>query len=168
MRSALVLVCLVGLVGVASAEPQRAWHVGTNLRSELSTHAFRLDGGLRLCRLDLVGVVDPMVVFDGEMDLDVLALFDVHRGYSALAGWRAATISLSGGRQFQETLLVGVTGPLPSLGPVTVQFGVELATVIVKHGGGVPTDWTSFGSSSHLGDNMNISMFLRIGYERAL
>lgn len=165
MRAVLVL---VGLVGVASAEPERAWHVGTNVRTELSTHAFRLDGGVRLGRLDLVGVVDPMVVFDGEMDLDALALIGITRGYSALAGWRAATLSLSGGRQFQETLLVGATGPLPSLGPVTLQFGIELATVIVKHGGGVPTDWTSFASSSHLGDNMNISMFLRIGYERAL
>jgi len=165
MRAVLVLVCLVG---VASAEADRAWHVGTNLRTELSTHAFRLDGGVRLGRFDLVGVVDPMVVFDGEMDLDALALIGITHGYRALAGWRAATLSLSGGRQFQETLLVGATGPLPSLGPIALEFGIELATVVVKHGGGVPTDWTSFGSSSHLGDNMNISMFLRIGYERPL
>ena len=165
MRAVLVLVCMVG---VASAEPARAWHVGTNLRSELSTHAVRLDGGVRFGRLDLVGVVDPMVVFDGEMDLDAFALIGISHGYSALVGWRAATLGLSSGRQFQETLLVGATGPLPSLGRIRLQFGIELATVLVKHGGGVPTDWTSFASSSHLGDNMNISMFLRIGYERAL
>ena len=160
---------LVALAGRASAEPDRAWHAGTNLRSELSTHAFRVDGGVRLGRVDLIGVLDPMVVADGEMDLDALVSYRINRcGYRAFAGWRAATIALADGRQFQETLLLGAMAPLPKLGPLDLQFGVELATVLVKHGGGVPTDWTSFSSSSELGDNINISMFLRIGYEHAL
>jgi len=169
------LVVIVWLAGVAAAEgehasaPEDAWHVGTNLRTELSTHALRLDGGVRLGRLDLIGVIDPMVFLDGEMDLDAIATWRVNRcGYNVLGGWRAATISLSGGRQFQETLLVGGTGPLPQLGPLELQFGIEMAVVLAKHGGGVPSEWTSFGSSTDIGDNMNLSMFLRIGYARAL
>ncbi len=169
MRWSLVVLALVALAGRTSAEPDRAWHAGTNLRSELSTHAFRLDGGVRFGRVDFIGVLDPMVFADGEMDLDVLVSYQItHCGYRAFGGWRAATIALASGRQFQETLLVGAMAPLPQLGPVQLQFGVELAAVLVKHGGGVPTDVTSFSSSSELGDNLNISMFLRIGYEHAL
>ena len=163
------IVIVVGLAGVAAAEPARSWHVGTNLRSELSTHAIRIDGGVQLGRLDLIGVVDPMVWTDGEADLDLIAAWRLNRcGYNALLGWRPASIALASGRQFQETLLLGATGPLPQLGPVSLQFGVELATVLVKHGGGVPTDVTSFASSGDIGDNINISMFLRIGYSHAL
>jgi len=160
---------LVALAGNASAEPHRAWHVGTNLRSELSTHAFRVDGGVRLGRVDLIAVLDPMVWADGEMDVDALVSYRINRcGYRVFGGWRAATIALADGRQFQETLLIGAMAPLPQLGPLSLQFGVELAAVLVKHGGGVPTDVTSFSSSSELGDNLNVGMFLRIGYEHAL
>jgi hypothetical protein len=166
MRPWLVLVTLAGS---ASAEPDRAWHVGTNLRSELSTHAFRIDGGVRLGRVGFIAVLDPMVLSDGEMDLDALVTYRINRcGYRAFAGWRPASIALASGRQFQETLLVGALAPLPQLGPFELQFGAELAAVLVKHGGGVPTDTTSFSTTSEIGDNVNISMFLRIGYAHAL
>ena len=170
MRTLTVLVWLTAVAGAEPAsEPDRAWHVGTNLRSELSTHAFRIDGGVQLGRLDLIGVVDPMVWADGEMDLDLLATVRVNRcGYRALVGWRNASIALDQGRHFQETLLLGATAPLPSLGPLVLQVGVELATVLVKHGGGLPSETTSFANTTELGDNANISMFLRIGYQRAL
>ncbi len=167
-----VLVVLLVLTAVAGAEPApgRAWHVGTNLRTELSTHAFRLDGGIQLGRLDLIAVVDPMVWADGEMDLDAIASWQFNRcGYRVLAGWRNASIALSSGRQLHETLLVGLAAPLPPLGPFVLQFGVELATVLVKHGAGLAeAEISSFGSTTELGDNMNLSMFLRIGYQHAL
>jgi hypothetical protein len=171
MRTVTVLVWLTAVAGAdpAATETERAWHVGTNLRTELSTHAFRIDGGVRFGRLDLIGVVDPMVWADGEMDLDAIASWRVHRcGYRALVGWRSASIALAGGRQVQDTLLLGAAAPLPPLGPFVLQFGIELAAVLVKHGGGLPTDVTSFANSTEIGDNMNLSMFLRIGYQHAL
>jgi hypothetical protein len=156
------------LVVATSSARADEWHVGANMRTELSTHAFRLDGGYRFGRLDLIGVVDPMVWTDGELDLDALAEWQFNRcGYAALVGWRPSSIDVSTGRQFQETLLLGVTAPLPKLRWVELQVGVEVATVLVKHGGGLPTDVTSFSNSTEVGDNVDISMFLRVGYARA-
>jgi hypothetical protein len=163
MRIARIVMVVVGVLGGRAHADE--WHVGTNLRSELSTHAVRFDGGYRIGRLDLIGVVDPMVWTDGELDLDAIAEWQVNRcGYAALVGWRPTSIALSMGRQWQETLLLGVTAPLPKLHWLDLQVGVEVATTIVKHGGGLPTNVTSFANSSEIGDNISISMFLRIGY----
>lgn len=162
------VILILGVVLVSSTARADTWHVGTNLRSELSAHAVRLDAGYRFGRLDLIAVVDPMMWTDGEADLDAIAEWQVNRcGYAVLAGWRPTSIAMSTGRQFQETALVGAVAPLPKLRWVDLQVGVELATVLVKHGGGVPTDVTSFANSTEVGDNVNISMFLRIGYARA-
>jgi hypothetical protein len=163
------LVVVLWLIGAATASADSQWHVGTNLRSELTAHAVRVDGGYQVGRLDLIAVVDPMVWTDGELDLDAIATWRVNRsGHALLLGWRPTSIAVSMGRQFQETLLLGATAPLPKLWQLDMQFGLELATVLVKHGGGLPTDTTSFANSTEVGDNVSISMFLRIGYARAL
>ena len=163
------LVVVLWLAGAATARADSEWHVGTNLRSELTAHAVRLDGGYRMGRLDLIAVIDPMVWTDGELDLDAIATWRVHRtGYAVLLGWRPTSIAVSTGRQFQETLLFGATAPLPKVWQLDLQFGLEVGTVLLKHGGGLPTDMTSFANSTEVGDNLSISMFLRIGYARSL
>ena len=164
-----ILVAVVWLCGATVARADSRWHVGTNLRSELTAHAVRVDAGYQVGRLDLIGVIDPMVWTDGELDVDAIATWRINGcGYAALLGWRPTSIALSTGRQFQETLLLGATAPLPKLWQLDLQFGLELATVLVKHGGGLPTDTTSFANSTEVGDNVSISMFLRIGYARGL
>jgi hypothetical protein len=172
VRAMTAMGLVVAWAAVARGEPagtDRAWHVGANLRTELSTHAVRIDGGVRLGRLDLIAVLDPLWWTDDEVDVDALATYRVGcAGYGVLLGWRPASIGLASGRQFQETLVLGAVGPLPRIGPVELQFGVEAAVVLVKHGGGLPTDVTSFASSTEVGDNVNISMFVRIGYAHAL
>src|SRR5687768_3795404 len=101
---------LVVLVVLAAAAPAEAneWHAGLNLRSELGTHPIRIDGGIRLGRLDLIGVVDPMFWTDGEVDVDAIAAWHIgDRGYAVFAGWRPASIAIGDDRQWQHGLLVG-------------------------------------------------------------
>src|SRR5688572_5670991 len=111
-----VAVLLAVLTGRAEADE---WHAGLNLRSELGTHAFRIDGGVRLGRLDLIAVLDPMFWTDGEADVDAIAAWTIgspagHGGrYAAFAGWRPASIAMAESRQFQHAALFGVTAPLP-------------------------------------------------------
>jgi hypothetical protein len=164
LRTAVVA-CVALWPAVAAAEPRRAWHAGLNLRTELGTHPVRVDGGVRFCRLDLILVLDPLFWIDGENDIDLLAGYRVtDHGWTALAGWRPASIGLADGRQFQHSLLLGFAGPLPKLGPVQPSFGIELAVILAKHGGGLPADSISFGSARELGDDTNVSLFARFEY----
>jgi hypothetical protein len=158
--SAVVVVALVA--GPAAAD---GWHAGVNLRTELGAHSARVDAGVRRGAFDFIVVLDPMVVTDGELDVDLVATRTIGgSGYGVLLGWRPASIGLAEGRQFQHSALVGAVGPLPRIGPLSVSWGVELAAVLVKHGGGLPMDRLSLESMSALGDNFNANMFLRIGY----
>ena len=146
-----------------------SWHAGLNLRSELGTHPIRIDGGVQLGKVDLIGVLDPMYWTDGEVDIDLIAAVHVVKGYAVFGGWRPASIGIAQDeRQFQHALLLGALGPLPKLGPIELQWGFEVATVVVKHGGSLPTDMLSLGSMADVGDNVNVSMFLRVGYSDAL
>ena len=165
MRAGLVMVGVVLATGVAHADE---WHAGLNLRSELGAHAIRVDGGVRLGRLDLIAVLDPMWWTDGECDVDIVGAIAIGRGYEVYGGWRPASIALDDGRQFQHAALVGVFAPLPTLGPVELTWGFEIGTVIVKHGGGLPSDVISFDSTADVGDNVNVSMFLRVGVGREI
>ncbi len=164
-----IAIALVWVVAAASAAMADDWHAGVNLRSELGTHPVRVDGGVRFGRLDLIAVLDPMFWTDGEADVDVVAVVRVApSGYGVLAGWRPASIAIGDLRQFQHSLLVGAIGPLPRVGPLELAWGVEVAAVVVKHGGGLPTETLSIGDTSEVGDNINATMFLRVGYARAL
>jgi len=164
----LVAVVIVAADVPAHADADRDWHAGLNVRTELGVHAVRLDGGVRLRCVDLIAVVDPWFWTDGELDLDFLVTRQLTAsGYGVLAGWRPTSIAVADGHQLQETLLVGVVGKMPALGPVDIRFGLELAAVLVKHGGGLPTDTISFASAHDLGDNINFSLFLRIGHATA-
>ena len=162
---------IVGMVMALSVKLATAneWHAGLNLRSELGTHPVRVDGGVRIGRLDLIAVLDPMYWTDGELDIDLIGAVHVgDRGYAVLGGWRPASIAVGDDRQFQHAVLIGALGPLPSIGPLDLAWGVELAAVVVKHGGSLPTDMLSLDSMADVGDNMNVSMFLRVGVGDAL
>lgn len=159
MRNLVVVAVMVVVCGRAEANE---WHGGLNLRSELGTHPIRFDGGVRLGRLDLIAVLDPMFWTDGECDIDLLAAWKVGR-FAVFGGWRPASIKMANGRQFQHAALVGAFAPLPKLGPLELTWGIEIATVIVKHGGALPADVISFDSTADVGDNVNVSMFLRVG-----
>ncbi len=148
---------------------QRDWHAGINLRSDLGAHPLRLGGGVRFGRVNTVVAVDPMVLADGQHDLDVLGewLLDPG-GWSLMGGWRASTIALSGGHQWQQKLVLGAAAGLPPLGGGRVRgrLGFEMTTLIVKHGGGLPTDTISLGTRTRGGleDRLHFGLFVRFEY----
>ncbi|MDQ3341283.1 MAG: hypothetical protein M4D80_39515 [Myxococcota bacterium] len=162
-----VVVVVVAMVVASGRAEADEWHAGLNLRSELGTHPIRIDGGVRLGRLDLIAVLDPMFWTDGENDIDLIAAWRVGN-FAVFGGWRPASIAMATGRQFQHAVLVGAFAPLPKLGPLALTWGLEIATVIVKHGGELPSDVISFDSSADVGDNVNVSMFLRVGVGREM
>ncbi len=161
------LVGLLGLGGTASADSE--WHVGLNLRPDLGAHPIRAGAGVQLDVVDLTLVLDPMFWTDDQHDLDALAFWaPCSRGWGLFGGWRTSTIALLGGTQFQEKLLVGVGAPLPNLGPLRSRFHFELATVVVKHGGDLPSDWVSFASGRDFIDLVNFGAFVTIEYGKPL
>jgi len=158
----LTVLLLAGAGGVAHAGPD--WHAGLDLRGDLGTHPIRVGGGLQLGHVDTMLVLDPMFWTDGQHDLDLLASFG--EKYSLLAGWRTTTIGIAGGHQFQQKLIIGVGAPLPMIGggSIRARWAAELATVIVKHGGDLPTEMISFASGRDFIDLINFGMFVTFEY----
>ncbi len=152
----------------ADSEP-RDWCAGVNLRTDFGTHPLRLGGGVRFGHLSTVVAVDPMVLSDGEHDLDLLAEWLLaSSGWAVLAGWRASSIDLHQGRQWQEKAVIGFSAALPSLvgGRIRGRLGLELTALVVKHGGGLPTDFISLGTRTRGGleDRLHFGLFVRFEY----
>lgn len=150
------------------ASPARAdvpWHAGLDLRVDSGAHPIRVAGGADLGTVDITLAADPMVVTDGQLDTDLFATVKLgESGWGVLVGWRDTAIGIQGGHQFQDKLLLGVTAPLPSLGPIRSRFSFELATVIVKHGGGLPSETISFAEGRDFVDLVNFGMFVTFEY----
>jgi hypothetical protein len=150
------------------AAPRRDWHVGLNLRTDYGARQARVDAGVRVGPMDWVLVLDPMGLNDGLYVFDALAIW---RGWSdrwaPLVGWRTTVIPLEGPNVYHETLVLGATGRLPSLGPLRGEVGFELAAVVVRHGDDLPTQVISFRSARHFGDLVNTSLFVRFEYASA-
>jgi hypothetical protein len=156
----------------ACSEPScqsRDAHGGLNLRTDFGTHPIRVDGGVRFGSIDLYLVLDPMVWLDSQADLDLVVDFALGRGWSVLAGWRATSIGILGGRQWQQKSLTGVAARLPSFagGHLRGQWGLELAVLWVKHGGGLDSEWISLDSPRDWLDHLNFGMFVRFEYASA-
>ena len=65
--------------------------------------------------------------------------------------------------------MLGIGAPLPQLGslPIRARWAFEAAAVIVKHGGGLPTDFISFAEGRDFIDLINFGMFITVEYGRA-
>ncbi|NVB84677.1 MAG: hypothetical protein HOV81_40260 [Kofleriaceae bacterium] len=160
-----IALAVVALLGTAAhAEP--TWHAGLNLRGDLGTHPIRIGAGFQFGRVDTTLVLDPMFWTDDQVDTDLLAFWaPCSRAWGLLGGWRTSTIPLLDGTQFQEKLVVGVGAPLPQLGHhIRTRFHFELATVLVKHGGGLATDWISFAQGRDFIDLVNFGVFVSFEY----
>ena len=159
MRAFIVVAIL------AVALPARAdtiAHGGLNVRVGNSTHPLRLIAGLDTGDVDLSLTVDPMVISDGQLDTDLMATMKLtDPGWGVILGWRTTMIGILGGREFQEKLVLGVGAPLPQLSDgIRMRFALEAAAVVVKHGGGLPTDWISFREGRDFVDLINFGMFI--------
>jgi hypothetical protein len=159
---------------VALAVPARAdteLHVGLNLRADSGAHPFRAIAGVDTGPLDVSLTLDPMVALDGQFDADLLTTTRLSDGgWGLVVGWRTTAIGIQGGRQLQEKPVIGIGAPLPRLGdlPIRTRWTFEAAAVIVKHGGGLPTDWISFGQGRDFVDLINFGMFITVEYGNAV
>jgi hypothetical protein len=165
MRAPLVLALLLAASPVAA---ERSLHGGLDVRTDLGTHHTRLALGLRMCAWDTTLVLDPMVVLDGQHDLDLMSERYLGSRIALLAGIRWSAVAVDGGLHHQERTFVGVTGLGPQFfdGSLLTKFSLELATLWVKHGGGTETAWIS--SDRNLIDHFALGLFLRIEYARSL
>jgi hypothetical protein len=150
----------------ATAPAPARWsiHGGINLRTDLGTHPLRIDGGIRFRKLDAILVLDPMFFLDKQSSTDVLFEWRGDSGISPVLGWRFNTIGLVDGTQVQENLILGGAADLPSFweGRVRGQAGLELAMMLVKHGGGGPVETIGFSSGREFVDFVNFALFLRV------
>lgn len=164
------LAAVAALAALATTAHADAWHAGLDLRADPGTHPIRAGGGVELGRLDTLLVLDPMFWTDGQHDLDLLATWRLGcRGFGLTAGWRTTAIGIQDGHQFQDKLVLGLGGPIAIVGaPLRMRWTFELATVIVKHGGGLPSETISFASGRDFIDLVNFGMFVTFEYARAL
>jgi hypothetical protein len=175
MRSFLVVAATAAAV-VAIAVPARSaladtgLHGGLNLRADSGAHPVRVTGGIDTGPVDVAVTLDPMVVFDGQFDADLLTTSRLtDNGWGAIVGWRSTSLQILGGRQLQEKLVLGIAAPLPAIGdlPIRARWALEVATVILKHGGGLPSDWISFQQGRDFVDLINFGMFITVELGRA-
>lgn len=151
-------------MSATAAADERDAHLGVNLRTDTGVHQARVDGGVRFGAIDTIVVVDPLVLTDGEHDLDLLVRWHPsasHSGWALAGGWRVASIDLASGHRFHQDALVGATADLPCLvRGVRAQLGLELAISAVRHGAGLGTDWLP--TDDRVFDVIQPGMFLRI------
>jgi len=153
----------------AEPPPPRDWHLGLNLRPELAIHPVRLGGGVRLRSIDLIAVLDPLFWTDGVTDTDLLVEWWFARAFSLFAGWRPTAVDLGDGHQLQHRALLGAGAALPELpggGAFRARVGFEIAILLYKHGGGLPSDGLSFDRSG--ADHLAMGAYLQIEYASAL
>jgi len=162
------LVVLVMLAAPSRGVADRWLHAGLDVRTDLGTHHTRLALGYRACAWDTTLVLDPMVVLDGQHDLDLIGEYYFGPRVGVLAGIRVSTVAVDGGHHVQDRTLVGVTGLGPTFfdGALRTKFSLELATLWVKHGGGTPTSWIS--ADRDLVDHFALGLFVRIEYARGI
>lgn len=152
---------------VDSPEPvQSSVGVGLNVRTDLGAHPLRVDLVWRTARTDLALVLDPMFWTDGQSSTDLMMSFLLKNRLQPLVGWRLHTIKLPEARQLQHNLVAGVGLALPSFwrDRLKGQWGFELATTLVKHGGGLPAETISFASARSYLDLVNFGMFARFDF----
>jgi hypothetical protein len=164
MRVLVVVAILVEVLARApAARADIVPHAGLNLRADNGAHPLRVIAGIDGGAVDVSLTLDPMVITDGQLDTDLLATVKVtDGGWGIITGWRTTRIGILGGNEYQEKLVLGVGSPLPLFGDLSVRmrWGLEAATVIVKHGAGLPTDWISFQQGRDFVDLINFGMYV--------
>ena len=143
--------------------------LGANIRTDLGVRALRVDAAYATPSFRLLGVVDPMFWTDGRTVTDVIGFWRPSR-LEPFGGWRLHTVPLLDGSQLQHHLVVGAAIGFPEFfdGRLGGQWGIEMATMIVKHGGGVAGDWFRTDSPRHYLDRVTLGMFARFHYNLEL
>ena len=143
--------------------------VGANLRTDFGVHFLRLDAAFSTQRFRALLVVDPMFWTDGQTSTDVIGFYRFSR-FEPYAGWRLNTIPIVEGSQLQHNLLLGTALGFGDFwgGRISGQWGFEMAMMLYKHGGGVPSNTIQFRSGRYYIDFINFGMFARFHYNIGL
>jgi len=159
------LILLLALSSIAHAD--EIVFAGLDVRTDLGTHYARMPFGYRHESWKATVVFDPMYALDGEHDLDVLGEYFFDR-FGVLVGWRWSQIDLAMDHLHQQRALVGVTALGPDLwsGRIRTSASLELATLLVKHGGGAPAEWIT--ADRGILDHFSFGLFVRVEYALAL
>lgn len=154
----------------AHEAPASSLALGLNLRTDLGAHPLRIDVGWQRKNADLVLVLDPMFWTDGQSSTDLLASWIFENKARPFVGWRLNTVALREGRQLQQNLVTGMGLGLPEFfdGKLRGAWGFELAMMVVKHGGGLPSEVLSFASARNYLDLVNFGMFVRLDFHLGL
>lgn len=161
-------VTLLLLLWTSGAHADRFVHGGLDMRTDLGTHHTRVPVGIRTSAWDGTIVIDPMVVLDGQHDLDLIGEYYFGPRIGLFVGWRWSAVKVADGVHHQQRSLVGITGVGPVFwdGSLRTSASLELATLWVKHGGGVMADWISADRNLH--DSFGLGLFVRVEYARGL
>lgn len=136
--------CLAALRGEAFATP--AVELDTELRSHGGAHGLRFGVavGQRADRVRGVLIVDPWYFIDEQITTDLLARVPLPATLELNVGLRNQAVSLADGMRLYESLLIGVAAPLRvRVGAMQFNAGMQLTTLLVSHGAGLPTQWYS-------------------------
>ncbi len=150
-----------------SASTSWAFEAGANVRTDFGVRALRLDIAWRTPAFRGLLVVDPMFWTDGRTTTDAVGFWRAGT-IEPLMGWRLNTVPLVDGAQFQHNLVVGAALDLPTFfdGRIGGQWGIEMSTMVVKHGGGVAGDRFRSDSARHYIDRIRFGMFARFFYQQ--
>lgn len=173
--SALILSALLVAAPAAAQQPDDAasppspaphtLQLGVNLRTDSGPRALRADIGWRTGELGALLVVDPFFWTDAQSSTDLTAHW-LTDSLQPFAGWRLNTIGVLDDTQLQHNLLLGVGLPFPTFfeGLLGGQWGLEMATTLVQHGGGLPTQVIGFEYEREYVDLVNFSMYARFHF----
>jgi hypothetical protein len=163
-----IAIGLVALIYARAAGAETSGHGGLNLRADSGAHPVRATAGIDVGGLDVSLTLDPMVLTDGQFDADLLSTTKLSDGgFGFVLGWRTTSIGILGGTQSQEKLVLGIGAPLPVSPPLRIHWTFEATAMVVKHGGGLPTDWISFEQGRDFVDLINFGMFVTFEYTSA-
>ena len=163
----IVLVVGFAVAGVRAAPSEAAeLHGGLNMRTDLGTHAVRLQLGGRWRCLEGALVLDPYSSRDGQADQDLIVSWWLSPArHAVFAGVRSTSFAVIGESVWHEKLLVGAASQLPTLWTerLRIIMGVELATDVIRHGGRhIRTEWFAYDSGRAAKDLFNFSLFARV------
>ena len=150
-----------------TASDAALWHAGVEVRPGYAVRPLRIGGGIGHEQLEARLVFDPLAFVDGIHDLDVSGAYRLgDSGYSLSAGWRATTVFLTDGSEWQHSVLLGALARLPTLGLASFRalFGLELSAMLFRHGGGVPAQTNCFCDGVIASETLGFATLLKLEY----
>jgi hypothetical protein len=166
MKRAALVAALLCLASPAAADE---WHAGGDFHTGLGVHLVRVGGGVQIGRLDLTALVDPLVVLDGQHDLDLRAVWrPTPARWGFVGGVRVTTLAIDDGTRVYDKLLVGAEAPLPTIAGLRAYAGVEMAVTLLEHGAGLPTEHYEVSGGRWFWERHDFGMYLRVEYAAGL